>query len=68
MIRLTGRFVVFSARAQQNPLSGLAQKIQRLFDGGKLVCSELSMSLPISRLGRQLEEAIATLGKLGARP
>ena len=32
-----------------------------------LLLSELSMSQPLSRLGKQLEEAIAALGKIGAR-
>ncbi len=44
-----------------------AGKFKRRFDGGEVRLSKLRMPQPLSRLGKQLEEAIATFEKIGAR-
>jgi len=46
---------------------GSRRKIQRPFDGGEVRLSKLGMSQPLSRLGKQLEEAIDAFEKIGVR-
>ena len=67
MIRPDGRRVRFGSRPGAAPSYGPRPGIQRPFDGDKVRLSESGMPhQPLSRLGKQLQEAIIALEKIGA--